>query len=125
MTYSDQELKNALQRQEAPEGFSERVLARLAQQNSPQAKPRASWRNFFTQPFVRWATAAAMCTALIAGGLHYRQVQLKAERERAQGEAAKQQLVLALRIAGSKLQLAKAKVHETNTNETQHRQVKE
>ena len=124
MTYSDQELKNALQRQEAPKGFSDRVLARLAQQG-PAAKPRASWLNVFTQPFVRWATAAAMCAALIAGGLYYRQVQIKAERERAQGEAAKQQLVLALRIAGSKLQLAKAKVNEMNTNETQHQQVKE
>jgi hypothetical protein len=127
MTYSNQELKNALQREDAPEGFTERVLARVAQRNSPQAKPARdnSWLSLFTQPFVRWATAAAICAVMIVGGLHYRQVQLKAERERAQGEAAKQQLVLALRIAGSKLQLAKAKVNEMNTNETQHRQVKE
>jgi hypothetical protein len=125
MNYSDHELKDALQRQDAPEGFAERVLARAAQQNSAQAKPPASWLDLFTQPFVRWASAAALCVALLAGGLHYRQVQLRAERERAQGEAAKQQLMLALRIAGSKLQLAKAKVNEMNTNETQHQQVKE
>ena len=39
-------------------------------------------------------------------------------RERAQGEAAKKQLMLALRVAGSKLQLAKSKVNEMNTNPT-------
>ena len=38
------------------------------------------------------------------------------QRQRAEGEAAKQQLMLALRIAGSKLQLAKEKVNEINTS---------
>ena len=46
-------------------------------------------------------------------------------REHAQGEAAKQRLMLALRVAGSKLQLAKAKVNEMNMNQNKTRQVKE
>jgi len=48
---------------------------------------------------------------LVVGGVHYRSVQ----RERAQGEAAKQRLLLALRIAGRKLQLAKTRVDQINS----------
>ncbi len=117
----DDALKNALRRQEAPDGFAARVLARVAQQDSPQ-KPvhRDSWLTFLTQPIVRWAALAAFATAMILG-VHVYNVR----RERAEGEAAKQRLMLALRVAGSKLQLARAKVNEMNANQTRNRQVKE
>jgi hypothetical protein len=122
MNYSDEELKQALRRREAPDGFVERVLARVATERAAQPASRhGSWLGFFTQPMVRWASAAALAGALIAGGVRYRQVQ----RERAEGEAAKQQLMLALRIAGSKLQLARAKVNDINVNEGKNRPVKE
>ena len=129
----ENELKNALRRQEAPEGFTERVLARVAQQKSVEAKPaiRESLLNFLARPMqrwamLRWAAAAALCAVLIAGGIGYRHMEeLKAQREQAQGEAAKQQLMLALRIAGSKLQLARAKVYDVNSNDSKNRQVKE
>ena len=122
MNYSEEELKSALRRQEAPAGFAERVLARVAKETATEPAPRRNpWLTFFMQPLVRWASAAALAAALIAGGIHYRNLQ----RERAQGEAAKQQLMLALRIAGTKLQLAKAKVNEINRNEGKNRQVKE
>jgi uncharacterized membrane protein len=76
--------------------------------------------------WLRWATVAALAAALVTGGLHYRQIQYdKAERERAQGEAAKQRLMLALRIASSKLQLAKSKVIEINAEQTAHHVEKE
>lgn len=113
MNYSDEGLKGALRRREPPGGFTERVLARIAAGEAPQSAPqRESWLRFFTQSLVRWAAAAALA-ALIAGGIQYRRVQ----RERAEGEAAKQQLMLALRIAGGKLQLAKAKVNEISMHE--------
>ena len=122
MNYSDNELKGALRRREPPEGFAEKVLDRVAIENATQSAPqRESWLRFVTQPLVRWASAAALAGALIAGGIHYRNVQ----RERAEGEAAKQQLMLALRIAGTKLQLAKTKVNEININEGKNRPVKE
>ena len=118
----DDALKNALRRQEAPGGFADRVLARVANQNSTEESTRrGAWLVFFTQPLVRWGALAAIATAMIMGVVHVRTVQ----RERAEGEAAKQQLMLALRIAGSKLQLAKAKVNEINAVETQDHQVKE
>lgn len=127
MTLPENELKNALRRQEAPEGFVERVLARVAQHEAQKTRPvyAESLLSFFTRPILRWATVTAMCAVLVAGGFYYRHAQeLKVQRERAEGEAAKQQLMLALRIAGSKLQLAKGKVYETGS-ENKNREVKE
>jgi len=119
-------LKRALHAQPAPDGFADRVLARLVEENSAESERghRDSRWLVFTQPTVRWATAAALAAALVAGGLHYRQVQYE-KAERAQGEAAKQRLMLALRIASSKLQLAKSKVNEINADQTGNRQEKE
>jgi len=107
-------LRNALRRREAPEGFADRVWARVAEPDSrkPIGTRRESWLRIFAVPLARWAAAAAVCVALVVGGIYYRNVQ----RERAQGEAAKQQLILALRIAGSKLQVAKSKIHQINAN---------
>jgi len=121
-------LKRALRAQPAPDGFADRVLARLAEQNSaePGRGRRDSWWRVFAQPLVGWTTAAALAAVLVAGGLHYRQVQHeKADRERAQGEAAKQRLMLALRIASSKLQLARSKVNEINAGQIGNHEEKE
>ncbi len=106
-------LRNVLRREDAPEGFALKVLARVEQQNSAaQEAPRTSWWNILSQPALRWAAVAAVTIAMVIGSIYHRNLQ----RQRAQGEAAKQQLMLALRIAGSKLQLAKEKVHEINTS---------
>jgi len=119
MTRFEDELKNALSRQEAPHGFADRVLASAAEQASqpPRAAWRDSWLKVFTQPrvptLVRWAALAVVSSALVLGGIHYRNVQ----RERVQGEAAKQRLLMALRIAGSKLQLARTRVDQINSDQ--------
>jgi hypothetical protein len=120
----DDALKIALRRQEVPDGFADRVMARVAAQDwAPQSARRDSWLSLFTQPIfarpiMRWAALAAFATVMILGVHIYR-----VQRERAKGEAAKHRLMLALRVAGSKLQLAKAKVNEMNASE--NRQVKE
>ena len=85
----------------------------MAAQGSGRQLVLEPWWRIFTQPLVRWAAMGATATALVMGGIHYRSVQ----RERAKGEAAKQQLMLALRIAGSKLQLAKTRVNEINATQ--------
>ena len=106
-------LRNALRREDAPEGFALKVLARVVQQNSAALEaPRTSWLNILSQPALRWAAVAAITICLVVGGTYYRNLQ----RQRAEGKAAKQQLMLALRIAGSKLQLAKEKGNEINTS---------
>jgi negative regulator of sigma E activity len=128
MNLSDEEvnrmeevLKGALRRQPAPDGLADRVLARVAQKNPAQGPdPDDSWLRSFPQPLVRWAALAAVAAAMIVGVHQY-----NLKRERAQGEAAKQRLMLALRVAGSKLQLARSKVNEINRNQTTNRQVKE
>jgi len=109
MNRFDELLKTVLRRAEPPSGFAERVLARVEQR--PTAIPREErvpWFHIFTVPFIRWAAFATVSASLIVGTVHYRNVR----RERAEGEAAKKQLMLALHIAGSKLQLAKSKVVE-------------
>lgn len=117
MTSFDDELKKALRRQEPPQGFADRVVARAAEQGTREVKPawRDSWLKIFAQPLplLRWATVAAVAIALVLGGVHYRDVQ----RERARGEAAKEQLLLALRIAGNKLQLARTRVDQINSGQ--------
>ena len=128
MTRVEDELKNALRRREPPQGFTHRVLARAAEIGSRQADHawRELWLKIFDQPLapanlLRWATVTVLAAGLVVGGVHYRNVQV--QRERAQGEAAKARLLLALRIAGSKLQLAKARVDQINSAPINRREV--
>jgi hypothetical protein len=87
----EDELRSALRRQEPSPDFTERVLARVA------AKPvrRAA------RPWVRWIAPMAAALMLAAGGLEYRHYE---------GERAKSEVLVAMRIAGSKLNKAQKKV---------------
>ncbi len=93
----DDELTNALRREEPPAGFADRVLSRVAKQ--PVVEKRL--------PFLQWAAAAALVAA-VAGGLNH----VAKQKERAEGEAAKDRVVQALHIAGSKLQLVQARINQ-------------
>jgi hypothetical protein len=103
MNELEDRLRHALAREKPPSGFSARVLRRVSEDVEPT--PRLADR-----PVMRWA-AAALIVAALGGALEYRSVQ-KAREERARGEAAKEQVMQALRIAGSKLQLVQAAVKE-------------
>jgi hypothetical protein len=99
-------LREALRRKAPPEGFAERVLARHV---APAPKPGAweAFRLWFQFPSLRWAAAAALTIVLLAG------FQYTAERRRrAQGEAAKEQVLMALRITADKLDYTRAKVQQ-------------
>ena len=92
----ENELKSALRRQEPSPGFVERVV--FSTQTSWARRP--AWRErlalLFPRTTLYWATACVLsCVLLAAAGAGYR-------RHR-QGELAKQQVVLALRIASAKL----------------------
>jgi len=98
----EEELRNAMRREEPPEGFAGRVLAQV------QETKQSAWTGIFALRNLRWALAGAMCLALAVAGIEYK----RAQDEHARGEAAKQQLMLALRITADKLQLAQEKVQQ-------------
>jgi hypothetical protein len=106
MTQTDKGLRQALRRVEPPEGFAERVVARAREDAAPLSRGFHSWKAV-DRMTARWA-AAAVLAAAVAGGAWYR-----AElRRQAEGEAAKRQVLLSLRIAGAKLQHVRAKVQQ-------------
>ena len=80
----ENELRQALRRVPAPEGFAERVLARVGE---PHREPRPAW----------WrAVAATLLLGAILGGWGAHQTM-----QRREGERAREQVLLALRIAGT------------------------
>jgi negative regulator of sigma E activity len=105
MNFDDQ-LKAALKRREPPNGFAERVLARA---QSPAARRLPSWRERWAWPILRpqqaWVAAGvAAAILLVTSGVRY--------QHQRQGELAKQQVMLALEIAGSKLNYVQKKTLE-------------
>jgi hypothetical protein len=107
----EQELKKALRRIDPPSGFAERVLARAENEGKQKGRPRV-WLDWFRLGGgLRLAVAGALCLALASSGIVYRH-----ERER-RGEQAKEQLMLALRITSSKLQIATASMQQMNSAE--------
>jgi hypothetical protein len=89
MDWLEQELKNALARKEPNAGFDARVRRRIAGGGSRGVQ--------------RWLAAAAALLLFAGGGAMYRR-----HRE----EMAKEKVMLALRLAGSKLNQAQARVQE-------------
>lgn len=108
MNRLEEELKKALQHVEPPAGFAERVLARAASEKAKETGPSRSWFAWLGAPGLRWAMAGALCVALAASGVLYHREQMK------KGEEAKEQLMLALRITSSKLQIATESVRDIN-----------
>ena len=91
MSDFEHELRRALRREEPAAGFADRVMARTGSRAAPR---RAGWL----------AAAIAACLLLsVGGGFEYRQYR---------GRKAKRELLLALNIAGSKLNLVQKKVSD-------------
>jgi len=129
----DDELTNALRREEPPAGFADRVLSRVPSWDPALAglvrlkadptsaelvRLKADPTSVGKRPFIQWAAAAALVAA-VAGGFEY----VAKQKERAEGEAATARVVLALHIARSKLQLVQTKTNrpheqpEKNSNQ--------
>src|SRR5690349_19305710 len=91
----ENDLRQAMRRVPAPEGFAERVMARV---DEPRREPRpARWR----------AVAATLLLGAILGswGVHE-------TIERRRGERAREQVLLALRIAGTQVARAQRAAHQ-------------
>jgi hypothetical protein len=98
-SFEDPKLENALrkafERQEPPDGFADRVIARLPDGLPKKNRSAPAWRR-------EWlAIAASACMGVIGIGAwqqHQREVQ---------GEKAKQELIYALTVASESLQMTK------------------
>ncbi|HEY8462044.1 MAG TPA: hypothetical protein VIM99_16775 [Blastocatellia bacterium] len=123
MNRFDDELRRALRREEPSPDFTDRVMSRVAglrEREKPREK--TNWlRRFaaFFQPpqmkWTKWAMAGATAILLLAAGLgvhHRRENERRRLAEIAEGERAKEQVMLAMRIASAKLNVARKKVHE-------------
>jgi hypothetical protein len=95
----EEQLKNALCREEPRTGFADRVMARIA----AQGNSRRGWHTF---PQFKWGLALVLLGCIVAGVV-YRQVE---HQQRTHAQLARQQAVMALRLAGTKIQLAESKV---------------
>jgi anti-sigma-K factor RskA len=107
MTPFEDQLRQAMARREPPADFTKRVLERIEQQERRKARAGAAgW-------FRAWRLAAAAAALLAVGGSVFYQ-----QRERAaRGEAAKQKLLIAVRIAGAELHQVHRRVLEVEAME--------
>jgi len=98
----DQELRDALQRKQAPPDLADRVLARI---NNGEAAP-ASNRGPGSNGVFRWLAAAAVLAITVGGaGRYYTQQQEAAEAARVQ-----QELRVALQITNDTLAVVQSKI---------------
>jgi hypothetical protein len=94
----DARLRNALAPVDPPDGFAQRVRARVAREAAPLPVPARSRVS-------RWMAIAAMVTAVLASPLAYREYESRRE-----ALAARAQILLALQIASRELNSAHRKV---------------
>lgn len=112
----EQELRAALRREDAPEGFAERVLAEAARRAAAPEQTvavqgeRSSFREWFAWP--RWALAAAACASLAFtfGWMQYVATEQQTQ-EHARLEAGRQ-VMFALRLASRKTAPARRALDE-------------
>src|SRR5438270_2634144 len=118
MSHFEDQLKKAMARQDPGTDFTARVLSKL--EESKAQNPKATWpeRLGLTQS---WRLAPALAALLMmAGGVIYHEHERLVQEERmAQGEAAKRKLLVAIHIAGTKLDQARHRVFEIEGAEAQ------
>ena len=134
MHFSEDDLGEALKRKDPGEGFTQRVMARVSQAKAggkvlPAKKSNGSFLAWLrVRPAWSFAVAAALLLAFAWGGYQYsehrheqlaKQEQQRLEdlkRQQAEAEHARDQAILALKIARSKLNhvLEQAQIPVTN-----------
>ena len=119
MTPFEEQLKQALARQEPLADFTSRVLAEAArQERQKEARGWRAWfrKGWFQAPLMQaWRLAPVMVAFLVMSGV----VAYREHQREVQGQAAKQQLLQALRIAGTKLHHTQMRVVAMETDGTE------
>jgi hypothetical protein len=98
----ENDLKQVFRRERPSAGFAARVMERVGEEERSRRRPASGSHRSW------WQAIAAMLLLTIAGGgwlTHY-------EIERHEGERAKAQVLLALRITGAKMHAAREQVRE-------------
>ena len=112
LTRFEEQLKEALARQDPPEDFNARVLAAVE-----EGRVRSStgvWR-WWARWAHSWQVAPALAALLVLSlGVIYQEHQ-----RMARGEAAKEKLLIAMRVAGAKLHEARDRVSRVQAMEVQ------
>lgn len=98
----EQELTSALRREAPRAGFSDRVLGRIHEETSSAGLARAAYAGGWTR--IAAAILLVVSTGLLSS-LYVGQI-----RQEAAGERAKQELVVAMRIASEKTNLARQEI---------------
>jgi hypothetical protein len=130
----EDELRRALERREPPPGFARRVMARVRREAEARTGARAKsgeqparrslgfgWSWF--GPRLRFGLAAATACLLLAVSLSVWQ-RHREDVQRREGEAARAQVMEALRITSAKLNHVRAKV-EAATGEGEHERLED
>ncbi len=105
----ENDLKRTLRPESPAPGFASRVMERIEAEGRPLPRSQAaSHRNRW---WWRAAAASVMLTAL-AGGWTAHEI-----RQRREGERAKEQVLLAMRIAGEKVRFAQQEVRTIGSND--------
>lgn len=105
----EQALKAALQREPAPEGLAQRIvqLANIREASRRLGPAVIPW---WRLPLLRWAAVGVTAACAVGAALEYHQQQVR-------GEQARQQVLLALRITGSRLRVVHQQVLKANGEE--------
>jgi hypothetical protein len=98
----DDQLRELFRRKEPPEGFAERVLARIEKEPQRQTAAQRT-KALFWQPMLRWVAVAAVVSVVAVVGITRYQHQ---QRLQAQAEQASQQAMVALRITNDQIDAA-------------------
>lgn len=112
----DNDLRSALRRVPAPEGFAGRVLARVrgGQTSGGQTILSAGQAGLPVLHWWRAAAATVLLAAVLGGwGAH----EMVERRREAAGQRAREQVLLALRITGEKLAHAQRGVRNVTTRQ--------
>lgn len=109
MTPFEEELKKALARREPGDEFVGRVLAKV---ETKRASTVETGQFAWGAAWWRFASAVVLLAAVLISGLAYRQ-----HERLVKGEAAKSQLLLAMRITGSQLRQAQLRVKKIESTE--------
>lgn len=123
MSRLENELRTALRREEPSPDFTDRVMAAVktlpANNHAEEKREKIDWRSKITailEPFqIKWALAAATALMVLFAGLSvYRQIEnQRLQAEIVEGERARQQVLLAMKLTSEKLNFAQRKVRES------------